>query len=421
VTNAWTWLSGGRAGGLSPAFVTTLCGVLCGTATLVWPGVPVAVRGLGLASAGLAGLAARVGRRAPLLAPGGAAGEGAAGEAPPAATAAPAAPAEPATLAAPSMPTSRDMETAMQLLGSAIVDQVETSVSTVLAENHQMREMAREMAAAAEQAKDQFHHSMHRATQAEGSIEELHSFSGELAGSIQVIGVAVKSSIDLVRNATAQAVETRACVETMATLSAAVVQVIRLIDTIASQTKMLALNATIEAARAGDAGRGFAVVAGEVKQLAQQTAEATQAIREKIGQMTATVASSVAALQALVVTIESVDASSGSIGQAIAEQENLAIRVATSLSSMREAVFTLSREIREAAQIASNSGMLSEVVLETANSVDSLMTGLNDKLRSIGEGMIPADIGAAGPVALAPPTAAGPQDDRVPARLVAAG
>jgi methyl-accepting chemotaxis protein len=377
--------------------------------------VPVAVRGLGLAGAGLAGLAAgaaRGGGRAPFLAPPAATAE----------TAASAATAAPAMLAAPAMPTPRDMETAMQLLGSAIVDQVETSVSTVLAENHQMREMAREMAAAAEQAKDQFNHSMHRATEAEGSIEELHSFSGELAGSIQVIGVAVKSSIDIVRRATAQAAETRACVETMETLSAAVVQVIRLIDTIANQTKMLALNATIEAARAGEAGRGFAVVAGEVKQLAQQTAEATQAIREKIRQMTVTVASSVAALQALVVTIESVDASSGSIGHAIAEQENLAIRVASSLSSMRDAVFTLSREIREAAQIASNSGMLSDMVLETANSVDGLMTGLNDKLRAIGEGMIPASNVAAAPAESARrPSSDGGADSRTSAQLAAVG
>jgi methyl-accepting chemotaxis protein len=57
---------------------------------------------------------------------------------------------------------------------------------------------------------------------------------------------------------------------------------------------------------------------------------------------------------------------------------------------MRDAVFTLSREIREAAQIASNSGMLSELVLETANSVDGHMGALKKKLEDIGTGMAPA-------------------------------
>jgi hypothetical protein len=96
------------------------------------------------------------------------------------------------------------------------------------------------------------------------------------------------------------------------------------------------------------------------------------------------VAESVEALQALVGTIASVDATSGSIGQAIVEQECLATRVSTNLKSMRDAVFTLSREIREAAQIASNSGMLSEIVLETANSVDGHMSALKTKLENIG-------------------------------------
>jgi methyl-accepting chemotaxis protein len=133
------------------------------------------------------------------------------------------------------------------------------------------------------------------------------------------------------------------------------------------------------------------VVADEVKQLARQTAEATQTIGAKIGEMSAMVVSSVASLQALVSTIESVDGASGSIGQAIAKQESISASVTSSLSQMRDAVFTLSREIREAAQIAANSGMLSDLVLETANSVDSLMTGLPGKLRHIGEGVTPAD------------------------------
>jgi len=147
------------------------------------------------------------------------------------------------------------------------------------------------------------------------------------------------------------------------------------------------LNANIEAARAGEAGKGFAVVANEVKQLAHQTAEATSTIGQKIAEMTGMVAESVEALQALVGTIANVDAASGSMGKAIVEQESLAARVSTNLESMREAVFTLSREIREAAQIASNSGMLSEIVLETANTVDGHMGALKRKLEDIGAGM----------------------------------
>jgi hypothetical protein len=279
---------------------------------------------------------------------------------------------------------------AMARFGSAIVDQVDASVSTVLSENHQMREMASEMATASTQAKDQFKGAMSRAVEAEGGIEQLNAFGSELSGSIRFVGSEVKRSIAIVRNASAQAEITRGCVDTMATLSRAVSDVTKMIDGIARQTRMLALNASIEAARAGEAGKGFAVVANEVKQLAHQTAEATNTIGQKIAEMTGMVAESVGSLQALVETIASVDAVSGSIGQAIVEQESLAARVSSNLESMRDAVFTLSREILEAAQIASNSGMLSEIVLETANSVDGHMSALKKKLEDIGTGMTPA-------------------------------
>jgi methyl-accepting chemotaxis protein len=111
--------------------------------------------------------------------------------------------------------------------------------------------------------------------------------------------------------------------------------------------------------------------------------------------MTGMVTQSVAALQALVGRVESVDAASGSIGRAIADQESIAAQVATSLESMHGIIFLLSREIREAAQIAANSGMLSDLVLETANSVDGLMHGIKEKLRDIGTGIGP---GAGGQV-----------------------
>jgi methyl-accepting chemotaxis protein len=360
-----------NAAGVWPALLTLACGVLAASP----PGTPALVRLAGAVTAALAVRTLWATRRA---VPG---RQGPAALAPPADT--------PLAVAASGAPHAA--VAAMPLLGSAIVDQVNSSVRTVLTENHHMREIAGEMASAAAQATEQFHHSMRRAGESEVSIEELLSFSGELAHSIGMIGTEVSRSIAIVRDATAQAAATRACVETMATLSVAVAQALKLIDTIARQTRMLALNATIEAARAGAAGSGFAVVADEVKQLAHQTAEATQTIGAKIGEMTAMVGSSVASLQALVTTIESIDTASGSIGRAIENQESITGRVSFSLTEMRDSVFTLSREIREAAQIAANSGMLSDLVLETAGSVDKLMTGLQNSLADVGDGKVPTD------------------------------
>jgi methyl-accepting chemotaxis protein len=285
--------------------------------------------------------------------------------------------------AVPIVDTSLERQAAMRLIGSAIVEKVNTSVSTVMHENHQMREMASEMATASAQAKEQFKKSTAFATETEAGVEQLHACSSELSGSIQLIAVEIERSTAIVKDATMQAATTRDCISTMATLSAAVSDVTKIIDSIAGQTRMLALNATIEAARAGEAGRGFAVVASEVKELAHRTAEATQLIGQKIAQMTGVVTQSVEVLQTLVNTVTSVDAASQSIAHIVINQQSLSGRVSTSLESLRGGVVTLSREIREAAQIAANSEMLSEMVLETANVVDGHMTGLMGGLADI--------------------------------------
>lgn len=311
----------------------------------------------------------------------------------------------PATLFEPGTPagTSNDLQTAMGLFGSVIMEQVETSVSAVVKENLQMREMAEEMSTAAQQANEQFRRSMTGASDTETCIERLSTVGEGLFAAIGVIGKEVESTLDVVKTATSRAAATSERVDTMAALAEDVVETIGLINDIARQTRMLALNATIEAVRAGEAGRGFAVVASEIKQLAHQTAVATETISARIASMRETTQSTVAALRVLVDTIAMTDTASGRIATALHDQETLASEVSGSLGQMRDSVFGLSREIREAAQIAANSGMLSDLVLDTANQVDGLMINLRDQLRTVGAGMMPAQAGAAAVPAAAVP------------------
>lgn len=283
--------------------------------------------------------------------------------------------------------TPQDLQTAMGLFSSVIVDQVRTSVAAVVRENSQMRDMAADMATAAGQANAQYDRSMTSVTVAEDAIQRLGSIGADLAGAIDIIGTEVKSTVLVVKEATDRADGTRRCVDTMAALAQDVGETVVMIGDIARKTRMLALNATIEAARAGPAGKGFAVVAAEVKALAHQTASATETIGGRIASMRDTTAASVDALHHLVDTIAQAAVASQRIASAVHKQEGLADVVSGSLGTMNDAVFNLSREIREAAQIAANSGMLSELVLETASNVDAHMNGLRDRLEQVGSGM----------------------------------
>jgi methyl-accepting chemotaxis protein len=286
-------------------------------------------------------------------------------------------------------PVTEPLPPIQGLFGPAILDEVETAVHTILTENQTMRQAAQEMATGAVEAQGQFKNAMACTSVAEAGVGSLNSLSGEIANSIHVIGRAVRDSVATVKNATAQAGATRDCVEAMTRLSAAVSGAVALIDGIARQTRMLSINASIEAARAGDAGLGFALVAGEVRALANQTATATETIGGTIAEMNAMVTKSVVSLGQLSGIIEMLDASNGAIGEAIAGQEKLADQVSDGARHMQEAILRLATEIRESAQLASNTGMLAELVLETANSVDGLTTALKTIVQEIGIGMDP--------------------------------
>src|SRR4029079_372764 len=129
-----------------------------------------------------------------------------------------------------------------------------------------------------------------------------------------------KQSTMVSRNAVDEAERTMTAMRSLADAAARIDEIVDVIQWIAAQTNLLALNATIEAARAGDAGKGFSVVASEVKNLANQTAKATEEIGGQISGIQRATKSSVEAIERIFKTIENVNQISTTIASAVEEQ-----------------------------------------------------------------------------------------------------
>ncbi len=152
------------------------------------------------------------------------------------------------------------------------------------------------------------------------NVQTVASATEELSASISEISNQVSESTRIVGDAVAQAEDTDDKVKQLALAAQKIGDVVTLINEIAGQTNLLALNATIEAARAGEAGKGFAVVASEVKNLATQTAKATEDITGQVREIQDSTETSARAIRDITGTIRRVSEISTTIAAAVEEQ-----------------------------------------------------------------------------------------------------
>ena len=161
-------------------------------------------------------------------------------------------------------------------------------------------------------------------------------------------------------------------------------EVVELITSVAAQTNMLSLNATIEAVRAGDAGKGFAVVAHEVKDLAAQTAKATEEISSQIAAMQDASREVVSSFQGIGETIEEVSLTATATAAAVERQTAATQEIAGSVGQASEGAKEVTRNIERVSNAASDTERAASEVLLSSRG----LTGEAERLRDAVEGFL---------------------------------
>ena len=224
-------------------------------------------------------------------------------------------------------------------------ERIDTSLGGIAAalasSTTQLSASADTLALSAERSAEQAVSAAAGTTEAGANVQTVAAATEELAGSVQEITRQVTQSTSVVTRALEEARRADATMGELSGAAARIGDVVRLISDIAGQTNLLALNATIEAARAGEAGRGFAVVASEVKQLAAQTAKATDEIGGQIRAMQEATAAVAATIQGIGSVVEEVHGIGTAIAAAVEQQgaatQEIARNVAEAASGTSEA------------------------------------------------------------------------------------
>ena len=249
--------------------------------------------------------------------------------------------------------------------------QVGEVLGAVTSASSQLQSTAGSMSATAEETSKQAIAVSSASEQASANVQTVASAAEELSSSIAEISRQVTQSSEIASRAVGEADRANQMVQGLVSASQKIGAVVALITDIANQTNLLALNATIEAARAGEAGKGFAVVAAEVKNLANQTARATEEIGGQIaGIQTAT--------HEAVQTIES-------IGKIIVNIHEIAASVAAAVNEQGAATQEIARNVEQAAvvtqDVTSNISHVNKAANDTGAAATQVLGAARDLSR----------------------------------------
>jgi methyl-accepting chemotaxis protein len=207
------------------------------------------------------------------------------------------------------------------------------------------------------------------AEQISGNVQTVAAASEEMGASIREIATNAGDAARTAHEAVSIAESANGTISQLGQASAEIGTVIKTITSIAEQTNLLALNATIEAARAGDAGKGFAVVAGEVKDLAQETAKATDDISRRVEAIQGNTEAAVDAIVRIASVIQQISEYSTTIASAVEEQTSVTSEISRSVTEASTGSTLIAGNITG---VAAAAGTTATEVKETRRAAEEL-------------------------------------------------
>ena len=283
-----------------------------------------------------------------------------------------------------------ERQAALHEMADTFEGQVGGVIQSLLSATTQLQAASKQMAGIAQETGAQATVVANAAEESSGNVDAVASATEELTMSIREIATQMDQTQQVAIKADQSARRTTTTIGALSEDVAGVSGIIDLINDIASQTNLLALNATIEAARAGDAGKGFAVVASEVKNLASQTAKATEEVASRISKIQNGTKDAVEAINEITAIISQMSGISSAVAAAVAEQDTATGEISRNVEQAASGTRDVSRSIgsveKSAQETGSAAGQISAAASDLAAQANALKAGVNDFLAMVRSG-----------------------------------